>query len=71
MTTEQASHYDNLEQKTTAELLLGINAEDQTVPQAVAKALPQIAALTEQIITQLKAGGRLFYIGAGDRKSVV
>jgi N-acetylmuramic acid 6-phosphate etherase len=65
MTTEQASNHNDLEHKTTAELLAGINSEDQTVPQAIAKALAQIEALTEQIIARLGAGGRLFYIGAG------
>jgi N-acetylmuramic acid 6-phosphate etherase len=65
MTTEQASNHQNLEHKTTAELLLGINGEDKTVAFAIEKALPQIAALTEQIIVQLQDGGRLFYIGAG------
>lgn len=65
MTTEQASNHQNLEQKTTAELLQGINNEDKIVAFAVEKALPQIAALTDQIILQLRDGGRLFYIGAG------
>jgi N-acetylmuramic acid 6-phosphate etherase len=65
MTTEQSSNHNDLEYKTTAELLAGINNEDQTVPFAIVKALPQITALTEQIIAKLGAGGRLFYIGAG------
>ena len=47
------------------ELLTSINAEDQTVPLAVQKAIPQIEALVEQIVPRMKAGGRLFYIGAG------
>ncbi|GAA0871601.1 N-acetylmuramic acid 6-phosphate etherase [Gangjinia marincola] len=64
-TTELDSHYDNLETKSTAELLLAINKEDQTVPQAVKKVIPQIEALVQQIVPRLKEGGRLFYIGAG------
>lgn len=64
-TTEQSSNYDNLEQMPVAELLKGINAEDKTVPLAVEKALPQIEALTNQVVERMKKGGRLFYIGAG------
>lgn len=47
------------------ELLSNINKEDQTVPLAVAKCLPQIESLVSQIIPRMKRGGRLFYIGAG------
>ncbi|UMY65194.1 MULTISPECIES: N-acetylmuramic acid 6-phosphate etherase [unclassified Flavobacterium] len=64
-TTEQPSHYDHLETLSVAELLDGINREDQTVPHAVQKALPQIGALVETVVSQLQKGGRLFYIGAG------
>ncbi|QNH61871.1 N-acetylmuramic acid 6-phosphate etherase [Hymenobacter sediminicola] len=64
-TTESASLFNNLETLSTRELLEGINSVDQTVPQVVAKALPQIEALVEATVTRLGAGGRLFYIGAG------
>ena len=64
-TTEQSSAFDHLEQMSVAELLFNINAEDKTVPFAVEKALPQIELLVNQIVAQLQAGGRLFYIGAG------
>ena len=47
------------------ELLQGINKEDQTVPLAVEKALPQIERLSAATAAKMKAGGRLFYIGAG------
>lgn len=47
------------------ELLQNINREDQTVPQAVAKAIPQLEALVEATVERLAQGGRLFYIGAG------
>jgi len=42
-----------------------MNKEDQTVPQAVAKAIPQIEALVAAVVEKMKQGGRLFYIGAG------
>lgn len=48
-----------------SELLQNINQEDQTVPLAVEKALPEIEKLVEKIVAQMKKGGRLFYIGAG------
>jgi N-acetylmuramic acid 6-phosphate etherase len=47
------------------EILQNINKEDQTVPQAVAKALPQIEKLATITAAKMKEGGRLFYIGAG------
>lgn len=63
--TESASAYRHLEQMPTREILTNINNEDQTVPQAVALAIPQIEALVEAIVPRMEAGGRLFYIGAG------
>jgi len=63
--TEQSSHYDNLEQLSTKELLEGINQEDDTVPKAVALAIPQIEKVVGEIVKRMQAGGRLFYIGAG------
>lgn len=63
--TEQDSHYNHLETLTTAELLAGMNTEDKSVPLAVEKALPAVAALVEAALPRLKAGGRLFYTGAG------
>jgi len=64
-TTEQDSHYNHLEQMPIAELLTHMNTEDKSVPFAVEKALPQIEKLVAQVSLNLKAGGRLFYIGAG------
>lgn len=64
-TTEQDSNYNHLESMSVNELLTNINIEDQSVPLAVKKSIPQIEILVEQIIPKLKSGGRLFYIGAG------
>ena len=64
-TTEQSSAFDHLETMSVAELLSNINQEDQTVPFAVQKALPQIELLVSEIVAKLENGGRLFYIGAG------
>lgn len=64
-TTEQPSKYEHLEKMSVQELLININQEDKTVPLAVEKALPQIEILIAQVVTKMKIGGRLFYIGAG------
>jgi len=63
--TESPSNYDNLENLSTLELLQGINREDQQVALAVEKSISQIEALVNETAKQMKAGGRLFYIGAG------
>jgi len=63
--TESASHYDQLEQQSVKELLTNINREDQTVPLAVEKEIPQIEKLVELSVERMKQGGRLFYLGAG------
>lgn len=47
------------------DLLTNINKEDQTVPHSVAKAIPAIEKLVEKIVEKMRAGGRLFYTGAG------
>ena len=64
-TTESDSKYNHLEKMTVSELLQNINNEDKTVAYSVEKSLPQIEKLTEKVVEKLKAGGRLFYIGAG------
>ena len=64
-TTEQSSKYEHLEKMSVQELLSNINQEDKTVPLAVEQALPQIEALVTEIVSKMKLGGRLFYIGAG------
>jgi N-acetylmuramic acid 6-phosphate etherase len=63
--TEATSHYNQLEKMSVLELLTHMNAEDKTVPLAVAKVIPQIEKLVELITDKMLEGGRLFYIGAG------
>jgi N-acetylmuramic acid 6-phosphate etherase len=64
-TTEKTSNYDNLELMSVSDILTNINKEDQQVPLAVQKALPNIERLVKAISERMKQGGRLFYIGAG------
>ncbi len=63
--TESESHYDHLETMSVNELLVNINREDHTVAGAVEKAIQQMEQLVQVIETRMKAGGRLFYMGAG------
>ncbi|MEP7127658.1 MAG: N-acetylmuramic acid 6-phosphate etherase [Chitinophagales bacterium] len=63
--TEAVSKYNNLEQMAVRELLTGINREDKTVADSVEKVIPQLELLINVIVTKMKDGGRLFYIGSG------
>jgi len=63
--TESPSRYHDLEKMSIHDLLSNINKEDQGVPFAVEKAIPQIERLVGAISDRMLAGGRLFYIGAG------
>ncbi|NOX37769.1 MAG: N-acetylmuramic acid 6-phosphate etherase [Calditrichaeota bacterium] len=56
---------ENIDDKTTLEILQIINKEDHTVPGAVEKEIPYIARAVDLLVDVFKKGGRLFYIGAG------
>ena len=64
-TTEQESLYSDLENQSVSTLVKQINNEDKKIALAVELVLPQIVKLVEEIVPKVKAGGRLFYIGAG------
>ncbi|OAV44155.1 N-acetylmuramic acid 6-phosphate etherase [Lewinella sp. 4G2] len=63
--TEQPGLHRDLENRTTEDLLTRINQEDQKVALAVELCIPVITELVEGIVPRLRAGGRIFYIGAG------
>src|SRR5207244_1283557 len=63
--TEEQGPYRHLEKMSARDLLTHMNEEDQQVPLAVGKAIPQIEKLAERITDKMLAGGRLFYLGAG------
>ncbi|SDM30047.1 N-acetylmuramic acid 6-phosphate etherase [Daejeonella rubra] len=63
--TEQASNYRHLEKMSVEELTKNLNKEDQSVPLAIEKALPQLNTLINSIVSKIENGGRLFYVGAG------
>lgn len=64
-TTESDSLYNELEKKSTREILLGIHEEDKKILPVVYEAIPTIEKLVEEVYSRMKNGGRLFYIGAG------
>ncbi|NKI32800.1 N-acetylmuramic acid 6-phosphate etherase [Croceivirga thetidis] len=63
--TEQSSLHNDLELKSTSELLNGINQEDQKIAKAVEGVIPQVVKLVDALEERFEKGGRLFYIGAG------
>ncbi|MGW1177448.1 N-acetylmuramic acid 6-phosphate etherase [Kitasatospora sp. NPDC002543] len=54
-----------IDQLSTIELLRLMNAEDRTVPVAVAGELERIAAVVDAVAARMARGGRLVYAGAG------
>ena len=63
--TESFSNYNDLEKKTTFELLQIINKEDKTVSLIIEKSLKEISVLIDKVFERIVDGGRLFYIGSG------
>ncbi len=63
--TESSSNFEDLDKMSVLELLTNISQEDSKVHLAVRKALPQIEKLVAKIVTRMKKGGRIFYLGAG------
>ncbi len=55
----------DIDSKSVEEILKIINSEDKTIPAVVEGEIPFIANAVEIIVETFKAGGRLFYIGAG------
>ncbi|MEU8922144.1 N-acetylmuramic acid 6-phosphate etherase [Kitasatospora sp. NPDC048545] len=54
-----------IDELPTVDLLRLMNAEDRTVPAAVAAQVEQIAAVVDAVAGRLARGGRLVYAGAG------
>jgi N-acetylmuramic acid 6-phosphate etherase len=66
LTTEQQNAASrDLDTKSALEIAQIMNAEDRKVPEAIARALPQIAAAIDAVADALSRGGRLIYVGAG------
>jgi N-acetylmuramic acid 6-phosphate etherase len=66
LSTEQLlSSARDLDRMSSLEIATLINKEDATVASAVSRALPQIARAIDVVVSALRDGGRLIYIGAG------
>ncbi|NDL55942.1 N-acetylmuramic acid 6-phosphate etherase [Phytoactinopolyspora mesophila] len=65
MTEQVDEQYNSIDTASVAELAGIMNEADATVPAAVNAALGQIVPAVEGVVARLKAGGRLFYVGAG------
>lgn len=63
--TEAPGALDDLDQLAVADLVAAIAQADAEVPLAVANAQPAIVAFLEALEPRMRAGGRLFYLGAG------
>lgn len=63
--TEQPSLYNDLEKMSVKDILVNINKEDHKIAYAVERMIPQIEKLVTQIVSRMKSGGRIFYVGAG------
>lgn len=65
MSTEDQSKYTDLETYEVDALLNAINDLDQSVANAVHKAIPQIERFCRHTLEKMQKGGRLFYVGSG------
>ena len=66
MTTEKRNQNTmNLDTMSPMEILTVMNQEDEKVPQAIGKVLPEIAKCVELASTAIRSGGRIIYMGAG------
>ncbi|MGD1857935.1 MAG: N-acetylmuramic acid 6-phosphate etherase [Leptolyngbyaceae cyanobacterium] len=64
--TEQINpHSQNLDQLSTLEMVQVFNQDDRRTVDAIAAAAPVLAKAIDATAQSLRAGGRLFYVGAG------
>ena len=64
-TEQQNTQSLNIDSVSVEKVLQTINQEDQTVAQAVKKAIPEIESVVHLTTGSMRKGGRVFYIGAG------
>ncbi|WP_131975357.1 N-acetylmuramic acid 6-phosphate etherase [Cricetibacter osteomyelitidis] len=66
MITEQRNPTSmQLDEMSALDIVTLMNQQDQQVPLAIEKVLPQIAQTVEAIVQAFRQGGRLIYMGAG------
>ena len=54
-----------MDEMETRAILTLINDEDTKVAEAVRKEIPHITTVVDELVARFKAGGKLFYVGAG------
>ena len=64
-TEQQNTQSLNIDSVSVEKVLQTINQEDQTVAQAVKKAIPEIESVVHLTTGSMREGGRVFYVGAG------
>jgi N-acetylmuramic acid 6-phosphate etherase len=66
LTTEAVDgSMDDLDLRSTQELVRAMNEQDVLVPAAIASVAPVIADAVDRIAERMRRGGRLIYLGAG------
>jgi N-acetylmuramic acid 6-phosphate etherase len=64
-TEERNPRTAEIDSVPTEDILKLLNAEDATVPATVARALPALATVVDQVVECVRAGGQVHYFGAG------
>jgi N-acetylmuramic acid 6-phosphate etherase len=64
-TEQRLAASKNLDRLTALEIVRLMNREDRKVAVAVGRALPAIARAVDVMVAAMRAGGRVFYVGAG------
>jgi N-acetylmuramic acid 6-phosphate etherase len=65
LTEQQNPASEGIDGKSSLEIVRVIHAEDRKVAESIEPELEKIAVAVDRITERLRAGGRLFYIGAG------
>jgi len=65
LTEQRNAASRNLDRMTSAKIVQLMNREDRKVALAVGRELPAIARAVDAIVSGIRKGGRLFYVGAG------
>src|SRR5690242_12453366 len=65
ITEQENPRTANLSLLSSLEIVRAMNYEDTTVANAVQAALPRIAETVDRVVSCLRNGGRLFYLGTG------
>jgi N-acetylmuramic acid 6-phosphate etherase len=65
LTEQSNAASEDIDARSTGEILRIINNEDRKVADAITPEIPNIAKAVDAIAERIRQGGRLFYIGAG------